>query len=103
MVCRVLTLTDEFDYYSYLPVIIKRYNDSPHTSLGGFSPYEIYHDSKRKMKGLMLRKMLTPVTFTKNVLKEGTHVRIARKKENTFEKSSLRRWTRLLVYFTNIL
>ena len=55
------------------------------------------------MKGLMLRKMLTPITFTKNVLKEGTHVRIARKKENTFEKSSLRRWTRLLVYFTNIL
>ena len=75
MVRHVLTLTDEFDYYSYLPVIIKRYNDSPHTSLRGFSP--------------MLRKMLTPVTFTKNVLKEGTHVRIARKKENIFEKSSL--------------
>ena len=27
------------------------------------------------------------------MLKEGTHVRIARKKENIFEKSSLRRWT----------
>ena len=37
--------------------------------------------------------MLTPVTFTKNVLKKGTRVRIARKKENIFEKSSLRRWT----------
>ena len=48
---------------------------------------------KRKMKGLILRKMLTPVTFTKNMLKEGTHVRIARKKENIFEKSSLSRWT----------
>ena len=35
----------------------------------------------------MFRKMLTPITFTKNVLKEGMRVRIARKKE------SLRNWT----------
>ena len=41
----------------------------------------------------MLRKMLTPITFTKNVIREGTRVRIARKKENIFEKSSLRNWT----------
>ena len=57
-------------------------------------PWVVFHlEMCRKMKGLMLRKMLTPVTFTKNVLKEGTHVHIARKKENIFEKSSLRRWT----------
>ena len=41
----------------------------------------------------MLRKMLTPITFTKSIVREGTHVRIARKKENVFEKSSLRNWT----------
>ena len=33
----------------------------------------------------MLRKMLTPVRFTKNVLREGSRVRIARKK-NIFLK-----------------
>ena len=48
MVRRVLTMTGEFNYYSYLPIIIKRYNDSPHSSLGGFSPNEIYTDSKKK-------------------------------------------------------
>ena len=42
---------------------------------------------------LMLRKMMTPIIFTKDVLKEGTRVRIARKKESAFEKSSLRNWT----------
>ena len=34
MVRRVLTITDQFDYYTYFPIIIKRYNDSPHMSLG---------------------------------------------------------------------
>ena len=37
--------------------------------------------------------MLTPITFTKNVLREGTRVRIARGKNYIFEKSSLRNWT----------
>ena len=50
MVHRVLTMTGVFDYYSYLPIIIKRYNESPHSSLGGSSPYEVYHDSKKKKK-----------------------------------------------------
>ena len=50
MVRRVLTMTGGFDYYSYLPIIIKRYNESPHSSLGGSSPYEVYHDSKEKKK-----------------------------------------------------
>ena len=95
MVRRVLTMTDSFDYYTYFPIIIKRYNDSPHSSLNGFSPNEIYHDSKKKkkIKRFMLRKMLNPITFTKSIVREGTRVRIARKKENVFEKSSLRNWT----------
>ena len=82
MVQRVLTVTDQFDYYTYFPIIIERYNKSPHTSLGGFTPYEVYHNSKkqRKIKSLILQKMLTPITFTKSMLKEGTRVRIARKK-----------------------
>ena len=82
MVRHVLTMTNQFDYYTYFPIIIKRYNESPHSSLVGFSPYEVYHNSKKqkKMKTLILRKMLTPITFTKNVLKEGICVRIARKK-----------------------
>ena len=82
MVRRVLTITDQFDYHTYFPIIIKRYNESPHSSLGGSSPYEVYHNSKkeRKRKNLMIRKMLTPIIFTKTVLKEGTCVRIARKK-----------------------
>ena len=65
-----------------------------HTCRWGLTPYEIYHDPKKKVKvkNLMLRKTLTTITFTKNVLKEGTRVRIARKK-NVFEKSSLRNWT----------
>ena len=46
MVRRVLTMTGGFDYYSYFPIIIKRYNNSPHSSLAGFSPHDVYHDSK---------------------------------------------------------
>ena len=48
MVRRVLTMTGGFDYYSYLPIIIKRYNESPHSSLGGSSPYDVYHIRKKK-------------------------------------------------------
>ena len=44
MVRRVLTMTGGFDYYSYFPIIIKRYNNSPHISLAGFSPHDVYHD-----------------------------------------------------------
>ena len=44
MVRRVLTMTGGFDYYSYFPIIIKRYNNSPHISLAGFSPHVVYHD-----------------------------------------------------------
>ena len=95
MVRRVLTVTQQFDYYTYFPIIINRYNNSPHSSLGGFTPHEVYNktEKEKKMKRLMLRKLMTPITFTKDVLKEGTRVRIARKKESAFEKSSLRNWT----------
>ena len=51
----------------------------------------------------MLRKMLTPNTFTKNVIREGTRVRIARKKENIFEKSSLRNWTNEIFLIKKVL
>ena len=95
MVRRVLTVTQQFDYYTYFPIIIERYNNSPHSSLGGFTPHDVYNKStkEKKIKHLMLRKMMTPFIFTKNVIKEGTRVRIARKKESVFEKSSLRNWT----------
>ena len=94
MTRHVLTLTDSFHYYSILPLIIKRYNNSPHSSLGGFTPYQIYRDDKKetKMKSIS-RKMLSPATFTKDVLKEGTLVCIIWTKNYIFEKSSLRRWT----------
>ena len=63
--------------------------------MGGFTPHEVYNktEKEKKMKRLMLRKLMAPITFTKDVLKEGTRVRIARKKESAFEKSSLRNWT----------
>ena len=95
MVCRVLTVTQQFDYYTYFPIIIKRYNNSPHSSLDGFTPHDVYNKStkEKKIKHLMLRKMMMPIIFTKNVIKEGTRVQIARKKESVFEKSSLRNWT----------
>ena len=50
MTRRVLTLTDSFDYYSIFPLIIKRYNNSPHSSLGGFTPYQIYREDKKEKK-----------------------------------------------------
>ena len=95
MVRRVLTVTQQFDYYTYFPIIIERYNNSPHSSLAGFTPHEVYNKTKKekKIKQIMLRKMITPVIFTKTVLKEGTRVRIARQKKSVFEKSSLRNWT----------
>ena len=50
IVQRVLTITGQFDYYTYFSIIIKRYNESPHSSLGGLSPYEVYHNSKKQKK-----------------------------------------------------
>ena len=58
---------------------------------------------ERKKKHLMLRKMMTPIIFTKNVIKEGTRVRIARKKESVFEKSSLRNWTNEIFKINKVL
>ena len=95
MVRRVLTMTDNNRYVEYLPMILKRYNESPHKSLEGMTPKQIYRNKSKNttMKSILLRRMLNPITFTKNILKQGATVRIARTKTNIFEKASLRRWT----------
>ena len=39
-----------------------------------------------------MKRLLNGLTPTKNLLKKGNKVRIARLKNNSFEKSSLQRW-----------
>lgn len=93
MVQRVITMTGESDYKKYLPIILNRYNNSPHKSLGGETPAIIYSGKKKnKIARVLIRKMLTPVSFTTHLLKEGAKVRITKAKK-IFEKSSLRRWS----------
>lgn len=94
MVQHVLTMTGEFDYKKYLYLIVNRYNNFPHKSLGGETPAAVYFGNKKqKIKRILMKKMLTPVTFAKEILKEGAKVRIAKVKIFFFEKSSLRRWS----------
>ena len=50
MVRRVLTVTEQFDYYTYFPIIIDQYNKSPHSSLGGLTPHEVYNNSEKQKK-----------------------------------------------------
>ena len=93
MVRRVLTLTGEFNYEQFLPAILQRYNDSPHKSLFGLTPHQVYVKGIKVKKYKTLQKLINKPIPTKIILKKGNRVRIARLKTNIFEKSSLRRWT----------
>ncbi|CAB4001681.1 uncharacterized transposon-derived [Paramuricea clavata] len=69
MIRRTLTVLSGYRFIKYLPVIIERYNESPHRGIFGAKPIDF-------------------------LLRKDQRVRIARIKNSVFEKSSLRRWGR---------
>ena len=90
------TLNTEYRYIKYLPAILERYNESPHRGIFGARPVDLYVHEKipKNFTFNIIKSQLNGSRPTKNLLQVGARVRIARIKNNTFEKSSLRRWVK---------
>jgi hypothetical protein len=75
---------------------LERYNESPHRGIFGARPVDLYVHEKIPKNFIfnIIKSQLNGSQPTKNLLQVGTHVRIVRIKNNTFEKSSLRRWVK---------
>ncbi|CAB3982336.1 uncharacterized transposon-derived [Paramuricea clavata] len=91
------TLNLGYRYIKYLPAILERYNESPNRGIFGARPVDLYVHQKVPKNfqfQLIKRDLNTHTQPTTDLLRKGTRVRIARVKNNTFEKSSLRRWVK---------
>ena len=95
MVQRSLTtLNLKHRFIQYLPLIVERYNESPHRGIFGATPYDLYVKGKTLSRYKLLKRMLNKSRPTRNLLHAGDRVRLSRIKNNIFEKSSLQRWVR---------
>ena len=101
MVRRVLTVLssnsskEERNYTGFLPLIVQRYNESPHRGLRGLRPIDVFFGTKKiSLKHRLLDEINKNPRVTKEILKIGTVVRIARAKNSVFEKSSLQAWVK---------
>ena len=88
------TLGTGHRYIKYLPLVVERYNESPHRGIFNARPVDLYiHQKVPKFFAFkMLKNQLNVTSPITNLLHVNDRVRIARTKNNTFEKSSLRRW-----------
>jgi hypothetical protein len=95
MITHSLTTLDQgYNYIKNLRLIVERYNELPHISLHNLTPFDVYKKEKTPDEFQTLKNILNNSTPTRRLLKHGDSVRIARIKNNIFEKSSLRRWVK---------
>ena len=95
MVQRTLTMLDlGYRYIHYLPLILERYNESPHKGLFDATPHNIYVKGKSPDQFRILKSMLNGSKPTRNLLHVGDLVLFSRLKNNVFKKSSLQRWVK---------
>ena len=93
MIRRTLTVVGGYKYVHYLPTIVEKYNESPHKGIFGYTPKQLYLEGLKLNQIKVFKKLLNGSKPTKNLLKTGDKVRLARIKNSVFEKSSLQRWT----------
>ena len=97
MITRSLTtLNQGYNYIKNLQLIVERYNKSPHRGIHNLTPIDVYKKGKAVDDFHRLKSILNNSKPTRRLLKQGEVVRIARIKNNIFEKSSLRRWVKEL-------
>jgi hypothetical protein len=96
MIRRTLTVVSGYRFIKYLPAIIERYNESPHRGIYNAKPVDLYKHDKipKSFTFKILKDHLNGSLVTDHLLRVGQTVRIARIKNNTFEKASLRRWVK---------
>lgn len=94
-ISRSLTTLDQgYNYVKNLPLVVERYNESPHRGLYNLTPFDVYKKGKEPSAFQRIKTLLNNSSLTVRLLKEGDVVRIAIIKNNVFEKSSLRRWVK---------
>ena len=72
------TLDSGHRYIRYLPLIVERYNESPHRGLFNKSPKYLYVDGKKLSEFRLLKSMLNRLKPTRNLLRVGDRVRLLR-------------------------
>ena len=85
---------------NFLDLIVERYNESEHSSLGGECPRDVYHRNVVLPKLFLYRSYFDFESFMrKGILKEGDKVRVSVMK-SLFSKESRLNWSRT-VYVIN--
>jgi hypothetical protein len=103
MITRSLTTLNQGDnYIKNLQLIVERYNESPHRGIHNLAPIDVYKKGKTVDDFHRLKSILNNSKPTRRLLKQGEVVRIARIKNNIFEKSSLRRWVKELFHIKKV-
>ena len=99
------TLGTGHRYIKYLPFVVERYNESPHRGIFNARPVDLYIHQKvpKFLQFRMLKNQLNSARPVTNLLHVNDRVRIARTKNNTFEKSSLRRWVKEVFIIDKVL
>ena len=88
-------------YMKFLDLIVERYNESEHSSLGGKCPRDVYHGNVVLPKSFLYRGYFDFEPFMRkdSILKEGDKVRVSVMK-SLFSKESRLNWSRT-VYVIN--
>jgi transposase-like protein len=105
MIRRTLTVLSGYRFVKYLPTIIERYNESPHRGIYNAKPVDLYIHGKipKFFSFKILQSYLNGSQATVSLLRMGQTVRIARVKNSTFEKASLRRWGKEIFIIDKVL
>jgi hypothetical protein len=105
MIRRTLTVLSGYRFVKYLPTIIERYNESPHRGIFNSKPVDLYIHNKipKSFSFKILQNYLNGSQPTVSLLRVGQTVRIARLKNNVFEKASLRRWGKEIFIIDKVL
>ncbi len=93
MIRRTLIVVGGYKYEHFLPTIIEKYNESPHRGIFNYTPKQLYVEGIKTKKSIIIKTITKWIKTYKSLLKKGNKVPIARLKNNSFEKSSLQRWT----------
>ncbi|CAB3978331.1 uncharacterized transposon-derived [Paramuricea clavata] len=94
-IMRSMTGIDKgYRYIENLKSVVERYNEAPHRGIYNLTPFDVYKRGKQPDTYRRLKTILSDNPKPVRLLKQGQHVRIARIKNNVFEKSSLRRWVK---------
>ena len=96
IISRVLNVLNDSDlgtYVTFLDAILERYNESPHSQLGGGrTPFDVYRKGVMVPKNFLYKRFFDFCFLMRKILRKGQRVRVGLMK-NLFQKGSTCQWS----------